>query len=207
LKAVQTGGPSGGCIPAELIDLPVDFEKLKEAGSMMGSGGMIVLDEETCMVDMARYFLNFLTEESCGKCIPCRVGVKRMNEIVTGICQGEGQPGDVERLEELCNTIKDAALCGLGKSSPNPVLSTLRYFRHEYDAHINEKKCAAKVCKPLITYLIDLDKCTGCGRCRLKCPEGAVLGAKKECHVIDEDMCVRCGICIENCKFGAIHIE
>ena len=206
-KAVQTGGPSGGCIPESLIDLPVDFEKLKEAGSMMGSGGMIVMDNETCMVDVARYFLNFLTEESCGKCVPCRMGVKRMHEILSGICQGKGEPGDVERLEELCNSIKESALCGLGKSAPNPVLSTLRYFRDEYDAHINEKKCAARVCKPLITYEIDLEKCTGCGLCRRKCPEGAILGAKKECHVVDEEVCVRCGFCIENCKFGAIYVE
>ncbi len=206
-KAVQTGGPSGGCVPEELIDLPVDFEKLKQAGSMMGSGGMIIMDEDTCMVDVARYFLTFLTEESCGKCVPCRVGVKRMHEIVSDICAGRGQAGDIERLEELGRSMKEAALCGLGKSAPNPVLSTIRYFRDEYEAHVNEKRCYAKVCKALITYVIDLDKCTGCGRCRIKCPEGAVLGAKKECHVIDEDACVRCGICIENCKFGAITIE
>ena len=206
-KAVQTGGPSGGCIPEELIDLPVDFEKLKQAGAMMGSGGMIVMDNETCMVDVARYFLNFLTEESCGKCVPCRMGVKRMHEIVAGICQGKGEPEDLALLEELGNSIKESALCGLGKSAPNPVLSTIRYFRHEYEAHIIDKKCPAKVCKPLITYEIDLDKCTGCGRCRRKCPEGAILGAKKECHVIDEDVCVRCGICLENCKFGAITVQ
>ena len=206
-KAVQTGGPSGGCIPENLVDLPVDFEKLKEAGSMMGSGGMIVMDEDTCMVDVARYFLNFLREESCGKCVPCRVGVKRMHEIVTRICEGKGVPEDMQQLEELCGTIEEAALCGLGKSAPNPVMSTIRYFRHEYDAHINEKRCPAKVCKPLLTYEIDTEKCTGCGLCRLRCPEGAVIGAKKECHCIDEELCVRCGICIENCKFGAIYIE
>lgn len=206
-KAVQTGGPSGGCIPEALIDLPVDFEKLKEAGSMMGSGGMIVMDNETCMVDVARYFLNFLTQESCGKCIPCRMGVKRMHEIVSGICEGKGTAEDLTRLEELANSIKEASLCGLGKSAPNPVLSTIRYFRREYEAHILEKRCPAKVCKPLITYEIDPDKCTGCGRCRMKCPESAILGAKKECHVIDEDGCVRCGICLENCKFGAIYVD
>ena len=206
-KAIQTGGPSGGCIPESLMDLPVDYEKLKEAGSMMGSGGMIVLDEETCMVDVARYFLNFLVEESCGKCVPCRVGVKRMHEIVTRICQGEGVETDIPQLEELCETIKEAALCGLGKSAPNPVLSTLRYFRHEYEAHVKEKRCPAKVCKPLIKFDIDLEKCKGCGVCRRKCPEQAIIGAKKECHCIDDETCVRCGVCIESCKFGAIYIE
>jgi NADH:ubiquinone oxidoreductase subunit F (NADH-binding)/(2Fe-2S) ferredoxin/Pyruvate/2-oxoacid:ferredoxin oxidoreductase delta subunit len=206
-KAVQTGGPSGGCVPEELIDLAVDFEQLKQAGSMMGSGGMIVLDEDTCMVDVARYFLNFLVQESCGKCVPCRVGVKRMHELVIGMCEGRAEPGDIEKLEELCNTIQEAALCGLGKSAPNPVASTLRYFRDEYVAHVFEKRCPAKVCKPLLTYLIDTDKCTGCGLCRLKCPEGAIIGAKRECHCIDEELCVRCGICIDNCKFGAIYIE
>jgi NADH-quinone oxidoreductase subunit F len=206
-KAIQTGGPSGGCIPESLIDLPVDFEKLKEAGSMMGSGGMIVLDEETCMVDVARYFLNFLVEESCGKCVPCRVGVKRMHEIVTRICNGQGEESDITQLEELCATIQEAALCGLGKSAPNPVMSTLRYFRHEYEAHVKEKRCPAKVCKPLIRFDIDLEKCKGCGVCRRKCPEQAIIGAKKECHCIDDDVCVRCGVCIESCKFGAIYIE
>jgi len=206
-KAVQTGGPSGGCIPESMIDLAVDYEKLKGAGSMMGSGGMIVLDEDNCMVDVARYFLNFLVEESCGKCIPCRVGVKRMHEMVTAMCEGRAQPGDIERLEALCNGIKETALCGLGKSSPNPVLSTLRYFRDEYEAHVNDKRCPAKVCKKLITYSIDTDKCTGCGVCRLRCPEDAVIGEKKECHCIDEEICVRCGICYEGCKFGAIVIE
>jgi len=206
-KAIQTGGPSGGCIPERLMDLPVDFEKLKEAGSMMGSGGMIVLDEDTCMVDVAKYFLNFLREESCGKCVPCRVGVKRMHEIVTRMCEGKGEEGDIEQLEELCKTIQEAALCGLGKSAPNPVLSTLLYFRDEYEAHVREKRCPAKVCKPLITYVIDLEKCTGCGACRLKCPERAIIGAKRECHCIDDETCVRCGICIERCKFGAIYIE
>ncbi len=206
-KAVQTGGPSGGCVPESLIDLPVDFEKLKEAGSMMGSGGMIILDEETCMVDVARYFLTFLVQESCGKCVPCRVGVKRMYEIVDRMCSGLAVPEDLAELEKLGSTMQEAALCGLGKSAPNPVLSTLKYFRHEYEAHVFEKRCPAKVCKPLIRYEIDTDKCTGCGVCRRKCPENAIIGEKKECHCIDEELCVRCGICIGSCKFGAIYIE
>jgi NADH-quinone oxidoreductase subunit F len=206
-KAVQTGGPSGGCVPESLIDLAVDFEKLKQAGSMMGSGGMIILDEDTCMVDVARYFLTFLVQESCGKCVPCRVGVKRMYEIVDRMCSGLAVPSDIDELERLGSTMQEAALCGLGKSAPNPVLSTLKYFRHEYEAHVNEKRCPAKVCKPLIHYEIDTDKCTGCGVCRRKCPEGAIIGEKRECHCIDEELCVRCGICIESCKFGAIFIE
>jgi NADH-quinone oxidoreductase subunit F len=206
-KAIQTGGPSGGCIPEALIDLPVDYEKLKEAGSMMGSGGMVVMDEESCMVDVARYFLNFLVEESCGKCVPCRVGVKRMLELVTKMCNGEGEKSDLDQLEELCLTIQESALCGLGKSAPNPVLSTLQYFRHEYEAHVFEKRCPAKVCKPLINFKIDAEKCTGCGLCRRKCPESAIIGEKKQVHTIDEEFCVRCGVCIEGCKFKAIYIE
>lgn len=206
-KAVQTGGPSGGCIPEALIDLPVDYEKLKEAGSMMGSGGMVVMDEESCMVDVARYFLNFLVEESCGKCVPCRVGVKRMLELVTKMCNGQGEKSDLDQLEELCLTIQESALCGLGKSAPNPVLSTLQYFRHEYEAHVFEKRCPAKVCKPLINFKIDAEKCTGCGLCRRKCPESAIIGEKKQVHTIDDEFCVRCGVCIEGCKFKAIYIE
>jgi NADH:ubiquinone oxidoreductase subunit F (NADH-binding)/Pyruvate/2-oxoacid:ferredoxin oxidoreductase delta subunit len=205
-KAIQTGGPSGGCIPESLMDLPIDFERLKEDGSMMGSGGMIVMDEDTCMVDVARYFLNFLNEESCGKCVPCRVGVKRMHEIVSRICDGNGVPEDINSLEVLAETIKEAALCGLGKSAPNPVLSTLKYFRHEYDAHVIEKRCPAKVCKPLLTFEIDMDKCKGCGLCRKKCPSGAIIGQKKECHCIDDELCARCGICADTCKFSAISV-
>ena len=205
-KAIQTGGPSGGCIPESLMDLPIDFERLKEVGSMMGSGGMIVMDEDTCMVDVARYFLNFLNEESCGKCVPCRVGVKRMHEIVSRICDGNGVPEDINRLEVLAETIKEAALCGLGKSAPNPVLSTLKYFRDEYDAHVIEKRCPAKVCKPLLTFEIDMDKCKGCGLCRKKCPSGAIIGQKKECHCIDDELCARCGICADTCKFSAISV-
>jgi NADH-quinone oxidoreductase subunit F len=205
-KAIQTGGPSGGCIPEALMDLPIDYERLKEVGSMMGSGGMIVMDEDTCMVDVARYFLNFLNEESCGKCVPCRVGVKRMHEIVSRICDGQGEPDDIGHLENLAETIKEAALCGLGKSAPNPVLSTLKYFRHEYDAHVNEKRCPAKVCKPLLHFEIDMDKCKGCGLCRRKCPSKAIIGAKKECHCIDDELCARCGICADSCKFKAISV-
>jgi NADH:ubiquinone oxidoreductase subunit F (NADH-binding)/(2Fe-2S) ferredoxin len=205
-KAIQTGGPSGGCIPESLMDLPIDYERLKSVGSMMGSGGMIVMDEDTCMVDVARYFLNFLNEESCGKCVPCRLGVKRMHEIVTRICEGKGVPEDIDRLEELAVTIKEAALCGLGKSAPNPVLSTLKYFRHEYDAHVNEKTCPAKVCKSLIHFEIDMDKCKGCGLCRKKCPAKAIMGVKKECHCIDDELCARCGICADTCKFNAVNI-
>jgi len=205
-KAVQTGGPSGGCIPENLIDLPVDFDKLAEVGSMMGSGGMIVMDENTCMVDVAKYFINFLTEESCGKCIPCREGLNKMLEILTDITKGLGKKGDIELLEELCEFVKATSLCALGGSAPNPVLSTIRYFRNEYDAHIKEKRCPAGVCKELITFTIDEKKCIGCGRCLKFCPQGAISGEKKKPHKIDEDKCIKCGICRENCKFEAIKI-
>ncbi len=206
-KAVQTGGPSGGCIPESLIDLEVDFDKLKEAGSMMGSGGMIVMDETTCMVDLAKYFTKFLTEESCGKCVPCREGLDRTLDILTDITEGRGKEGDVELLEELGGVIKDAALCALGGTAPNPVLSTIRYFRDEYEAHIKEKRCPAGVCKALITFSIDEEKCTGCGRCAKVCPQGAIAGEKKKLHSIDQEKCIRCGLCRDNCKFDAIVVS
>ncbi|MBN2372251.1 4Fe-4S binding protein [bacterium] len=203
-KAVQTGGPSGGCIPDNLIDLPVDFDKLAEVGSMMGSGGMIVMDENTCMVDVARYFIEFLTEESCGKCVPCREGLNKMLEILTDITKGEGKKGDIELLQEMSEVIKDTALCALGKSAPNPVLSTIKYFREEYEAHIEEKRCPAGVCKSLIKFNIDEQKCIGCGRCLKFCPQGAITGEKKKAHKIDQEKCIKCGICRENCRFDAI---
>jgi NADH:ubiquinone oxidoreductase subunit F (NADH-binding)/NAD-dependent dihydropyrimidine dehydrogenase PreA subunit/(2Fe-2S) ferredoxin len=203
-KAVQTGGPSGGCIPKELINLPVDFDRLKKAGSIMGSGGMIVMDDRTCMVDVAKYFLSFLEDESCGKCVPCRVGIRRMRELLDDISSGRGKPGDIDYLQQMAEVVKDGALCGLGKTAPNPVLATLRYFRDEYEAHIEEKRCPAGVCKPLITYSIDADKCTGCGACLRACPQEAVSGKKKKPHHILIDKCIKCGACFEVCRFDAI---
>jgi NADH:ubiquinone oxidoreductase subunit F (NADH-binding)/(2Fe-2S) ferredoxin/NAD-dependent dihydropyrimidine dehydrogenase PreA subunit len=203
-KAVQTGGPSGGCIPKEKLDLPIDFESLAEAGSMMGSGGMIVMDENTCMVDIARYFLNFLVDESCGKCVPCREGIRRMLQILNNITKGEGKEEDIALLKELATTIKKASLCGLGQTAPNPVLSTLRYFYNEYEAHIKDKKCPAGVCKALIKYTIDEEKCTGCTRCAKVCPQEAVSGEVKLPHTIDENKCIKCGACYEVCNFDAI---
>jgi NADH:ubiquinone oxidoreductase subunit F (NADH-binding)/(2Fe-2S) ferredoxin/Pyruvate/2-oxoacid:ferredoxin oxidoreductase delta subunit len=205
-KAVQTGGPSGGCIPRELLDMPVDFEKLTEAGSMMGSGGMIVMDEDTCMVDVARYFLTFLLEESCGKCFSCRVGIDRMLEIVTEITEGKGTEEHLQLLEDVAGTVAISTLCGLGQTAPNPVLSTLRYFRHEYEAHVREKRCPAGVCKGLITYRIDPEKCNGCLLCVEPCPEQAVTGEKKKVHVIDEAKCSRCGVCRDVCKQDAVFV-
>ncbi|MDH5481412.1 MAG: 4Fe-4S binding protein [Candidatus Bathyarchaeota archaeon] len=207
IKAVQTGGPSGGCIPEELLDLPVDFDKLTEAGSMMGSGGMIVMDENTCMVDVARYFLDFLQYESCGKCVPCREGIKRMLEILTGITEGRGRGEDLGLLQELAEMIKDFSLCGLGQTSPNTVLSTLRYFGEEYQAHVKEKRCPAGVCRSLIEYTILEDKCTGCGACLKLCPQQAIQGEQKKLHVIDPTKCIRCGICRDSCPFIAITVR
>ncbi|MGD8512818.1 MAG: NADH-quinone oxidoreductase subunit NuoF [Deltaproteobacteria bacterium] len=206
-KAVQTGGPSGGCIPERLIDLPVDYERLAEAGSIMGSGGMIVMDERTCMVDLARYFMEFLLEESCGQCVPCREGLKRLLQILTGICQGNGREKDLSLLEELSFTLRDFSLCGLGKTAANPVMSTLRYFRDEYEAHVKEKRCPAGVCPGLFRYEIDAGLCTGCQLCALKCPTEAISGQKKEPHMIDQEKCITCGTCYERCKFDAVVIK
>ena len=205
-KAIQTGGPSGGCLPESLINLPVDFDRLAEAGSMMGSGGMIVMDEGTCMVDIARYFVRFLTEESCGKCAPCREGLDRMLDILTDITEGKGKEGDIALLEELGSIIKEASLCALGGTAPNPVLSTIRYFRDEYEAHIRERRCPAGVCKELITFNIDAEKCTGCLVCARECPQGAISGKKKEPHIIDQEKCIKCGLCRDVCKFDAVII-
>ncbi len=207
-KAVQTGGPSGGCLPQSLLDLPVDFDKLTEAGSMMGSGGMIVMDETTCMVDVAKYFLTFLEEESCGKCVPCREGIKRMRQILDDITEGNGSDRDIELLEKLSATLIDSSLCALGATAPNPVLTTIRYFRDEYDAHIKEKRCPAGVCKALIHYYIIEEKCPGCGLCVKACPQGAItLVAKKKPVVLDESKCIKCGACYDACKLEAVGIR
>ena len=206
-KAVQTGGPSGGCIPEVYLDLPVDYQKLAEVGSIMGSGGMIVMDNDTCMVDVARYFLDFLKEESCGQCNPCREGIKQMLAILTRICAGEGREGDIELLEELGSMVQKFSLCGLGTAAPNPVLTTLLYFRDEYEKHIQDKKCPAGVCKNLFYYEIDSDACTGCQVCMKKCPQEAISGDKKEPHAIDQEKCIKCGICYDACKFDAVAIR
>ncbi|MFV9644210.1 MAG: NADH-ubiquinone oxidoreductase-F iron-sulfur binding region domain-containing protein [Desulfobacterales bacterium] len=206
-KAVQTGGPSGGCIPISRIDMPVDYDSLKEAGAIMGSGGMIVMDETSCMVDVARYFINFLLFESCGKCIPCREGLKQMHHILTNICEGLGEKGDIERLEELANFMMDSSLCALGGTAPNPVLSAIRYFRDEYDSHIYDKKCLAGVCKNLFEYVIDAELCNGCTICKLKCPEKAISGEKKKPHSINPLLCIKCGICFNLCKREAIRVR
>ncbi len=205
-KAVQLGGPSGGCIPEHLIDIPIDYDSVNSTGAIMGSGGMVVMDESTCMVDMARFFLNFTQEESCGKCTFCRIGTKRMLEILTRITEGKGRDGDIEILEELAVQIKDASLCGLGQTAPNPVLTTLKYFRHEYEAHIYDKKCPAKSCKALLTYEIIPDACTGCTICAIKCPTNTIIGEKRQVHFIEQQGCIHCGECYSKCNFNAIKI-
>ena len=203
-KAVQTGGPSGGCLPASMLDTPIDYDNLIAAGSMMGSGGMIVMDEDNCMVDIARFFLDFTVSESCGKCTPCRIGTRRMLEILNRICECNGEDGDIERLENLAANISKSALCALGQTAPNPVLSTLKHFRHEYEAHIYEKRCPAGVCHKLLNFEIDPAKCKGCTLCARNCPVGAISGKVREAHVIDAKKCIKCGACMEKCKFGAI---
>ena len=202
-KAVQTGGPSGGCIPESQLDIPVDFDELKKAGSMMGSGGMIVMDEDTCMVDIAKYFVKFLSQESCGKCTPCREGLRQMLRILNDVTAGKATEKDIQLLEELSEVVKEASLCALGRTAPNPVLSTLKYFRDEYEAHLRGE-CPAKVCKDLIYYYIDPEKCTGCGLCLRGCPTGAISGQKKGVHTIDVEKCIKCGVCFDACKFDAI---
>ena len=206
-KAVQMGGPSGGCIPAHLSDTIVDYDSVNATGAIMGSGGMVVMDETTCMIDVARFFLDFTQKESCGKCTFCRIGTKRMLEILTRITEGKGEEGDIERLEELSYQIKDSSLCGLGQTAPNPVLTTIKYFRDEYETHIRDKKCTAKVCTKLLTYEVDEDNCTGCTVCAKNCPVDAISGARKELHFIHQDVCIKCGVCYTKCKFEAIKLS
>ncbi len=203
-KAAQTGGPSGGCIPAECIDTPIDYDSLIAIGSMMGSGGMIILDEDDCMVDISKFYLEFTADESCGKCTPCRIGTKRLLQLLTKITEGKGEPEDLVKIEELASHMKQSSLCALGQSAPNPILSTLRYFRQEYVDHIENKRCDAGVCKALLTYSIDPEKCRGCTLCARNCPTHAITGKVREAHVIDKDICIKCGVCMANCKFGAV---
>ena len=204
-KAAQTGGPSGGCLPASLLDTEIDFDSLVKAGSMMGSGGLIVMDETDCMVDIAKFFVEFTQDESCGKCPPCRIGTKRILELLTKITEGKGEDGDIEKLESLAKNISTSALCALGQTAPNPVLATLKFFRDEYEAHIKDKKCPAGKCKSLFTMVIDPTKCKGCTLCARNCPVGAITGSVKNPHSIDASKCIKCGVCLDNCKFGAIY--
>jgi NADH-quinone oxidoreductase subunit F len=206
-KAVQMGGPSGGCIPADLAHTPIEYKTIAQTGAIMGSGGMVVMDEETCMVDMARFFLDFTCKESCGKCTHCRVGTKRMLEVLNRITQGNGKDGDIELLEDLSNQIKEGALCGLGQTAPNPVLTTIKYFKNEYIDHITNKKCTAKMCKALVSYTIDAEKCTGCTLCKRKCPVSAITGEVKKAHEIDNGLCTKCGNCASVCRFGAVCVN
>ncbi|HSG68478.1 MAG TPA: NADH-ubiquinone oxidoreductase-F iron-sulfur binding region domain-containing protein, partial [Bacteroidales bacterium] len=206
-KAVQMGGPSGGCIPSHLSDTIVDYDSVNATGAIMGSGGMVVMDETTCMIDVARFFLDFTQKESCGKCTFCRIGTKRMLEILTRITEGKGEEGDIERLEELSYQIKDNSLCGLGQTAPNPVLTTIKYFRDEYEAHIRDKKCPSRVCTNLLTYTVDETNCTGCTVCAKNCPVDAISGERKEIHHIDQDVCIKCGVCYTKCKFDAIKLS
>lgn len=206
-KAVQMGGPSGGCIPADLLDTVIDYKALGATGAIMGSGGMVVMDEDTCMVGMAKFFLDFTAKESCGKCVHCRLGTKRMLEVLTRITEGKGKAGDIELLEELCYSVKDGALCGLGQTAPNPVLTTIRYFRDEFEAHIAEKKCPAGECTALVTYEINPEKCIGCTKCARNCPVGAITGTVKSVHTIDTSICIKCGKCAENCNFSAVEVH
>ena len=206
-KAVQMGGPSGGCIPEALADTQIDYRSLAATGAIMGSGGMVVMDESTCMVDMARFFLDFTCKESCGKCPHCRIGTRRMLEILERVCAGEGREGDIELLEELAGQIRDGSLCQLGMTAPNPVLTTLRYFRHEYEDHIRHKRCTARQCKPLLTYAIDGEKCTGCTLCARQCPGRAITGQVRKPHEIDMSKCVKCGKCADVCRFDAVEVN
>ena len=206
-KAVQMGGPSGGCIPADYLDTSIDYESVTALGAIMGSGGMVVMDETTCMVDIARYFLDFTQKESCGKCVQCRLGTKRMLEILERICRGEGRPEDIDLLEEICVTVRDGSLCGLGQGAPNPILTTLKYFRDEYEVHIHDKKCPAKQCRSLITYQIDPEKCTGCTLCAKKCPVQCISGEKRQAHTINQDLCTKCDTCLDVCPFSAVYVD
>ncbi len=206
-KAVQLGGPSGGCVPASLLDTPVDYESLAATGAIVGSGGMVVVDDQTCMVDLARFFLQFTQNESCGKCVPCRLGTKRMLETLDRIVEGEGREGDIELLEELGSYVVEGSLCALGGTAPNPVLTTIKYFRDEYEAHIREKRCPAGKCKALITYYIDPELCTGCMLCAKKCPTACISGEKKQPHVIDTAECIKCDTCRQVCKFDAVKVR